>query len=706
MSITTRENLLHVRYEHDEKTSSVNNMGMRDMQARAFEKRNSQYLLIKAPPACGKSRALMYLALDKVMHQGLDKVIIAVPQMAIGSSFADTNLTDAGFFADWKIDSKYNLCLPGSEARKAQRVLQFMQDPDAHYLVCSHPTLIYFYDKVKDKTLLDRTLVAVDEFHHVSAESENRLGSVIHSLLTDTSAHIVAMTGSYFRGDRVPVLDPSDEQHFDKVTYTYYEQLCSYKYLKSLSIDYAFYDGIWTEAVAEILEPDKKSIIHIPSVNSRESTKDKYNEIGAVFDALGTTIAQDPDSGIYHIQRADGTILKVADLVTDIDNEQRMNTLKYLREHQERDAVDIIVALGMAKEGFDWPWCEYALTVGYRNSLTEVVQIIGRATRDAPGKSHAQFTNLIAKPEAMQEEVGNAVNSLLKAITLSLLMEQVLAPNVHFRTRVTEETEQKTGITVTIKDESVPLSPAAQSILDNDATDIITRLLNESDVVKSALVKDNPDVNQQLSEVEIPLLLKEMYPNIELSDEDIDFISRAVVSTLKINSLYEQSGSNDTTQDDPQPDNPQGQNQGDSDSSKGNGSSGNSPSAEIDKDNRKFLKAARNFINLDDLDLDLITNVNPFRGAYEFLSRSIDPPTLRFIQDKVMSQRSKMTEQEAVLLWPEVVNFKKKYGREPSPNASSDFEQRLGLALAYVRTRLSEKKAAEKKAVQNNDAGA
>lgn len=706
MSITTRENLLHVRYEHDEKTSSVNNMGMRDMQARAFEKRNSQYLLIKAPPACGKSRALMYLALDKVMHQGLDKVIIAVPQMAIGSSFADTNLTDAGFFADWKIDSKYNLCLPGSEARKAQRVLQFMQDPDAHYLVCSHPTLIYFYDKVKDKTLLDRTLVAVDEFHHVSAESENRLGSVIHSLLTDTSAHIVAMTGSYFRGDRVPVLDPSDEQHFDKVTYTYYEQLCSYKYLKSLSIDYAFYDGIWTEAVAEILEPDKKSIIHIPSVNSRESTKDKYNEIGAVFDALGTTIAQDPDSGIYHIQRADGTILKVADLVTDIDNEQRMNTLKYLREHQERDAVDIIVALGMAKEGFDWPWCEYALTVGYRNSLTEVVQIIGRATRDAPGKSHAQFTNLIAKPEALQEEVGNAVNSLLKAITLSLLMEQVLAPNVHFRTRVTEETEQKTGITVTIKDESVPLSPAAQSILDNDATDIITRLLNESDVVKSALVKDNPDVNQQLSEVEIPLLLKEMYPNIELSDEDIDFISRAVVSTLKINSLYEQSGSNDTTQDDPQPDNPQGQNQGDSDSSKGNGSSGNSPSAEIDKDNRKFLKAARNFINLDDLDLDLITNVNPFRGAYEFLSRSIDPPTLRFIQDKVMSQRSKMTEQEAVLLWPEVVNFKKKYGREPSPNASSDFEQRLGLALAYVRTRLSEKKAAEKKAVQNNDAGA
>jgi hypothetical protein len=42
--------------------------------------------------------------------------------------------------------------------------------------------------------------------------------------------------------------------------------------------------------------------------------------------------------------------------------------------------VDIIIALGMAKEGFDWIWCEHALTVGYRSSLTEIVQIIGRAT--------------------------------------------------------------------------------------------------------------------------------------------------------------------------------------------------------------------------------------------------------------------------------------------------------------------------------------
>ncbi len=99
------------------------------------------------------------------------------------------------------------------------------------------------------------------------------------------------------------------------------------------------------------------------------------------------------------------------------------------------DDVDLIIALGMAKEGFDWPWCEHALTIGYRGSLTEIIQIIGRATRDSPNKTHAQFTNLIAQPDAADDEVKVAVNNMLKAITASLLMEQVLAPNFNFKTK-------------------------------------------------------------------------------------------------------------------------------------------------------------------------------------------------------------------------------------------------------------------------------
>ena len=97
----------------------------------------------------------------------------------------------------------------------------------------------------------------------------------------------------------------------------------------------------------------------------------------------------------------------------------------------------------MAKEGSDWIWCEHALAVGYRNSLTENVQIIGRVTRDAPGKAHVKFTNLVAEPSAAQSEVVEAVNGTIKAIIASLLMEQVIAPTLRLHG---EERRRKAGL--------------------------------------------------------------------------------------------------------------------------------------------------------------------------------------------------------------------------------------------------------------------
>ena len=81
------------------------------------------------------------------------------------------------------------------------------------------------------------------------------------------------------------------------------------------------------------------------------------------------------------VRRKDGKIIKVADLVND-NPAEREKTIGFLRNVSSADDVDIIIALGMAKEGFDWSYCEHALTVGYRGSLTEIIQIIGRCTRD------------------------------------------------------------------------------------------------------------------------------------------------------------------------------------------------------------------------------------------------------------------------------------------------------------------------------------
>ena len=667
------------------KSTEENNMGMREMQARAFEKRNSKYLLIQAPPACGKSRALMFLALDKVINQGLNKVIIAVPQIAIGSSFADTDLTGHGFFADWKLNPTYNLCSPVSEAQKVQRALDFLNDPKAHYLLCSHATLTYFFDKVSDKSIFNDTLVAIDEFHHVSEDAENRLGSVIHTLMTSTTAHIIAMTGSYFRGDSVPVLSPEDEQLFDRVTYTYYEQLNGYKYLKSLGIDYAFYNGKWVDAVSDLVDTDKKMIIHIPSVNSRESTGDKSNEVGLLFDIIGTQLSRDSETGIYTFRSKSGKILKVADLVTDTDNKQGV-TLAALRNPENLDTLNIIIALGMAKEGFDWPQCEYALTVGYRASLTEVVQIIGRATRDCKGKEHAQFTNLLAMPSALLDDVTDAVNTLLKAITLSLLMEQVLAPNVHFRKRSedsdsTSDTSNKTSNNMDIKtgnsDRALPdpnnieikidddVTDTAVDIINEEGNDIIERLLNDSSAIKSALVNGGEGVTQDLAEDSIVDVVKEMHP--ELTDEDVSAIAHAIATTLVLKAQSHRAENE-----------------------------GAKPFVRIGEDNTQFVNINGKFVNVDELDFSLIESINPFADAYQFISKSIEPELLKRLQEQTAKMREKMTMQKALELWPYINKFVKEHKRQPEINSNNDFERRLAIALAMIKEEKRKRNAKEK----------
>ena len=243
------------------------------------------------------------------------------------------------------------------------------------------------------------------------------------------------MTGSYFRGDAEAVLAPQDEAKFDTVTYTYYEQLNGYEYLKQLDIGYFFYSGSYADDILKVLDPAEKTIIHIPNVNSRESTKDKIKEVEHIIEALGEWQGIDPVTGFQLVKTPGGRVLRIADLVDDdpAKRDRVSAALKDPAQKNNRDHVDIIIALGMAKEGFDWIWCEHALTVGYRSSLTEIVQIIGRATRDAPGKTRARFTNLIAEPDASEEAVTEAVNDTLKAIAASLLMEQVLAPRFEFK---------------------------------------------------------------------------------------------------------------------------------------------------------------------------------------------------------------------------------------------------------------------------------
>lgn len=654
-------NLLDVTYQQTGQSTHLNNMGMREMQARAFAERNSQYLLIKAPPASGKSRALMFLGLDKLINQGVRKVIVAVPEKSIGGSFQSTQLTEHGFFSDWNVKPELNLCVDGGEMGKVKLFQRFMAGDDK-VLVCPHATLRFAFEKL-DVNEFDNCLVAIDEFHHVSADGDNRLGGLIDALMKKTTAHIIAMTGSYFRGDTVPILLPEDEALFTKVTYTYYEQLNGYQYLKSLGIGYHFYQGKYIDALPTVLDEHKKTIIHIPNVNSGESTKDKHGEVDAILDVLGEWQFQDPITGIHQILTKTGRTIKVANLVND-DANQRPKVQAYLRDIKSADEMDIIIALGMAKEGFDWPYCEHVLTIGYRSSLTEIVQIIGRATRDCKGKSHAQFTNLIAQPDAQDDDVKVSVNNMLKAITTSLLMEQILAPSIQFKPRSQWDGRPLPANTVLIDDTTTtPVSQKVVDILNGGRGEILATLMAKEQLVKEAITESVP--TEAITQVALPAVIQTLYP--DLTEDELEQVRSGLLQSI----LISQSGGLIDGKDLPE----------DADVDNGNDSKRSSESAA----GQQFLKMGEKFINIENLNIDLIDAVNPFHGAYEILSKTVNAAMLKTIQQTVSAGRSQVSEEEAVILWPKIKAFTREHQREPSLNSSDPIEVRYAEALAFIR---------------------
>ena len=661
-------------------SAKSNELGMRPMQERAYAKRGEQYLLIKSPPASGKSRALMFVALDKLHNQGLKQAIIVVPEKSIGGSFADEPLSKFGFWADWTVKPQWNLCnAPGADEErvdpsKVKAVGQFLASEDKA-LVCTHATFRFAVEAL-GVDAFDNRLIAIDEFHHVSANPDNKLGAFLAEFMQRDKCHIVAMTGSYFRGDAEAVMMPEDEAKFESVTYTYYEQLNGYEHLKSLNIGYFFYNGRYLDAIEAVLDPAKKTIVHIPSVNSRESTKDKVAEVEEIMHYLGDWKGADPVTGFHLVELPGGRTLKIADLVDDSDASKRSKVLAALKDpahKNDRDHIDIIIALGMAKEGFDWIWCEHALTVGYRSSLTEIIQIIGRATRDAPGKEEANFTNLIAEPDAVEATVVDAINDTLKAIAASLLMEQVLAPRFNFTPKdsgpkadfdygeggyVEGQTnvgfnEERGQFHFEIKGLVEPKSPEANRICQEDLNEVITAFVQDKTALERGLF-DEETVPEELTQVKMGNIVRERYP--ELDAEDQEAVRQHAIAALNLTQKAKQLASG-----------------------------GDVGEGDEFKANTALLDGVRKFaMDVRDLDIDLIDRINPFEAAYAVLAKSMSEGTLKQVAAVIKKRKVSIPYEEARDLAVRALKWKQERGRAPEITAQDPWEKRLAEGVAAL----------------------
>jgi superfamily II DNA or RNA helicase len=663
-----------VTYAQNGSSTKSNELGMRAMQERAYEKRGEQYLLIKSPPASGKSRALMFIALDKLHNQGIKQAIVVVPEKSIGASFNDEPLSKFGFWADWQVAPNWNLCnSPGTDGGKVKSVGAFLKSDD-QILVCTHATFRFAVEKLGIEAFDDR-LIAVDEFHHVSASEDSILGKQLNEFIARESVHVVAMTGSYFRGDAVPILLPENEAKFDTITYTYYEQLNGYQYLKTLDIGYFFYSGSYADDILNVLDPNEKTILHIPNVNSRESTKDKHKEVEHIIDALGDWQYTDPETGFQLVKTPDGRVLKIADLVDDeaAKRDKVSSALKDPAQKNNRDHVDIIIALGMAKEGFDWIWCEHALTVGYRASLTEIVQIIGRATRDAIGKTRSRFTNLIAEPDAAEAAVTEAVNDTLKAIAASLLMEQVLAPRFNFTPKSEKSgpvegfdygeggynpEKENVGFNnesgqfqIEIKGLAEPKSKEATRICQEDLNEVITAFVQDKTTIERGLF-DEELVPEELTQVRMGKIVGAKFP--ELDAEDQEAVRQHAVAALNLTQKAKAvalSASDD----------------------------------ELTSGNTALIDGVRKFaMDVRELDIDLIDRINPFGEAYAILAKTMSEKSLKEIAAVISAKKVQLSPEEARELARRAVKFKQERGRLPSITSSDAWEKKMAEGVAYL----------------------
>ena len=674
--MTSQVNIPSVSVTYDATGASTksNELGMRAMQERAYQKRGEQYLLIKSPPASGKSRALMFIALDKLHNQGIKQAIVVVPEKTIGSSFADEPLSDFGFFTDWNVEPHWNLCnAPGGDGGKVGAVEKFLESDDK-ILVCTHATFRFAFEKFGIEAF-DNRLIAVDEFHHVSANPDNKLGEQVRQIMTRDKCHMVAMTGSYFRGDAEAVLHPDDEQRFDSITYTYYEQLSGYTYLKQLDIGYYFYAGSYAEEILNVLDPNEKTIIHIPNVNSRESTKDKHKEVDHIIHELGEWEGQDPATGFHLVKTPEGRTLRIADLVEDnpAERDKVSAALKDPDQHDNRDHVDIIIALGMAKEGFDWIWCEHALTIGYRASLTEVVQMCDRATRDAKGKTHTRFTNLIAEPDATDQAVAEAVNDTLKAIAASLLMEQVLAPRFEFKPKMSTSGPQlgldygeggynpegcnvgfdkETGTcSVEVKGLIEPKSEEAKRVCSEDLNELVASFVQNKVVLERGMF-DEELVPEEITQVQAGKIVQERYPDME--EEDQEAIRQRLIATVNLTQQGKKAVLN--------------------------------AKAEIESTNTALIQGVQRFaMDVRELDIDLIDSINPFGEAYAILAKTMSEQSLKQVAAIITAKKLKLSPDEARDLARRALQFKRERGRLPDITSADKWEQKMAEGVAFLQ---------------------
>ena len=106
-----------------------------------------------------------------------------------------------------------------------------------------------------------------------------------------------------------------------------------------------------------------------------------------------------------------------------------------------------------------------------------------------------------------------------------------------------------------------------------------------------------------------------------------------------------------------------------------------------ESEGNRLPKVANRFINIQDLNINLIDSVNPFQRAYEILSKTIDSDTLRIIQNCVAAQQFDISLERAIELCkgPYQKYMETHGGNRPSVKDADPKVRELAVAFNYIK---------------------
>jgi superfamily II DNA or RNA helicase len=520
--------------------------------------------IINAPTGSGKSTMLSMLAYQRTVSDKNKKTIIAVPQTVIGKGFNTKvfKLPNQDVI-DWSVG--IDLCTNAKDT--VEQFSSFIKEdifysesyPFERILVCTHATLVAAFQSLsqEDKqTYWNNLLICVDETHHLKMHeiadevyNMNSLGQVVDYSFRNNN-EIILVSATMFRGDQKGLV--SDELLKDAIKYNlpfdkYMEEM---KYLKSFSYDFIIDTNEYTTDISKcinnlFLDNLKKLFIYIPHPQSYMSSGNKIQEIQDILEQLktnlnGDKISLDENTGIYHITNILGLDYKVCDLVDETLSKRSIKFVNNEIINKDRNALDCVIALNRAKEGFDWEHANGMIVVGQRSSLTDVIQMVGRLLRDKQGKEKVKALHMLpfSPNQPTAPNLDNSLNDFFKAIAISLLMEDVFAPTSLQTNDDSAPTGQLSGATPSVSSNIFD----DLELDENQRLDLFDKAQKALVNVAGGLVESQGTYSPEELKEQMPFIMKKWVEEnkIEADEQQIEELAKKIYNQFAKRSLQMQ----------------------------------------------------------------------------------------------------------------------------------------------------------------------